>query len=88
MPDFAQYAQLGTTFILGLALVWALVQVVKMKRNGHGNGELKELKDKVDLIEGNHLSEVGAKLDELIRQGQEADRKHDRMIEKLIELKK
>ena len=85
-PDFIPYAQLGTTFLLGLALIWSIVQIVRVKKNGNGNGELKELKKTIDLIEGNHLSEIGAKLDRLIDQGKEAEADHKKMTEILIKI--
>jgi len=90
MPDLTPYLQLGPVAVIALALMWTLAQVLKLKKNGNGNGhgkEMAEITSLVKKIEGNHCSDIGGKLDELIRQGQESDRKHDRAIELLVELK-
>jgi len=88
MPDLTPYLQLGPVAIIALALMWVLTQVLKLKKNGNGhNNEMAEITGLVKKIEGNHCSDIGGKLDELIRQGQEADRKHDRVIELLIEMR-
>ena len=77
MPELPieQILQLGSTTVVSIIAILALVKVIQSKRNsGRNNREfLKELKE-------NHLKGIEAKLDNLEYMGRETDRKLEKII--------
>jgi len=70
-----QILQLGSTTVVSIIAILALVKVIQSKRNsGRNNREfLKELKE-------NHLEGIETKLDNLEYMGRETDKKLEKII--------
>ncbi|RLG14591.1 hypothetical protein DRN69_04065 [Candidatus Pacearchaeota archaeon] len=70
---------LGPTAVVAVAAFYAIIEIIKLKRNGT-NGDGKTILKEIKQLEGNHLHELDGKLEKI-------DEKQDRMIEILIEIK-
>ena len=69
----------GPTAVVAVVAFYAIVETMKLKRNG-SNGDNRNIMKEIKNLGGNHLGEVNTKLDRL-------DDKDDRIIELLIEIK-
>lgn len=68
---------LGSTAVVAIVAIWALVQVVKSKRNRNGNGEVLKM---IKNMESNHLGTLDGKIEKI-------DDKADRIINILTEIR-
>ena len=70
-----QILQLGSTAVVSIFAIWALVQVARNHKNNKENNKefLKELKE-------NHLKGMETKLDNLEYMGRETDKKLEKII--------
>ena len=77
-----QILQLGSTAVVSIFAIWALVQVARNRKNNKGNNKefLKELKE-------NHLKGMETKLDNLEYMGRETDKKLEKIILILIRIR-
>lgn len=86
MPQLTpEIINLGSTAVVSIVALWAIVEVVKSKRNYRKNQKnnnkfLKELRD-------NHLVAMSTKIDGLVDCAERLTDRQERMIELLVEIK-
>ena len=75
--------ELGGVVVIAFLAIFCLFWIIKNK-----NGEIKEVKELLTLIEGNHLGTIDTKIDFLSKQMTDNKNKLDKIIEILLEIKK
>lgn len=84
MPE-PEIIQLGAIGIICIFLIKEVFAYLRAKKtNGNGNGELRK---EIKALRENHLGTLDIKLDTLIRFAEEQDRKNDRIVELLIQIR-
>ena len=75
-------AELGGVVVIAILAIFCLFWIIKNK-----NGEIKEVKELLTSIEGNHLGTIDTKIDFLTKQTANNEKKLDKIIEILGEIK-
>jgi len=75
-------AELGGVVVIAILAIFCLFWIIKNK-----NGEIKEVKELLTSIEGNHLGTIDTKIDFLTKQMSDNKDKLDKIVEILLEIK-
>ena len=75
-------AELGGVVVIAVLAIFCLFWIIKNK-----NGEIKEVKELLTSIKGNHLGTIDTKIDFLTKQTANNEKKLDKIIEILGEIK-
>ena len=75
-------AELGSVVVIAILAIFCLFWIIKNK-----NGEIKEVKELLTSIKGNHLGTIDTKIDFLTKQTANNEKKLDKIIEILGEIK-
>ena len=75
-------AELGGVVVIAILAIFCLFWIIKNK-----NGEIKEVKELLTSIKGNHLGTIDTKIDFLTKQTADNEKKLDKIIEILLEIK-
>ena len=87
MPEITeQLIQLGPTAVVAIVAFWAIVEVLKLKRNNNKNGNGIILK-MLQKLENNHLGTINTKLDNLKENQKDMADKLDEIVKLLIQIK-
>ncbi len=88
LEEVSQLLSLGPTAVVAVVAIWALVEVVKLKKENNNNSKKNsDLFKSIKALEQNHLDTLEFIVREIRENQREFDKKLERIINLLIEIK-